>query len=66
MLQDPDGCSDLQVKENLELCRSMLRLTDDQRTLRTKIAELEDTVTSLNQQLLQAQEVSSSTVSGKN
>ncbi|XP_063868536.1 A-kinase anchor protein 9-like isoform X2 [Scylla paramamosain] len=51
-----DGCSDLQIKANLELCRSMLQLTDDQRALRARIAELEDTVTSLNQQLLQAQE----------
>lgn len=44
----------------------MLQLTDDQRALRARIAELEDTVTSLNQQLLQAQEVSVSSFSGDN
>lgn len=48
----------MQLKQNLELSKSVLRLTDDQRAMRTQIAELEDTVTSLNQQLLNAQEVS--------
>lgn len=47
----------MQLKQNLELSKSVLRLTDDQRAMRTQIAELEDTITSLNQQLLNAQEV---------
>lgn len=66
MLQNAEGCTDLQLKENFELCRSMLRLTDDQRAMRAQIAELEDTVTSLTQQLLQAQAVSWFTESEKN
>lgn len=52
---NPDGCTDQQLKKNLELCKSLLKLTDDQRALRSQIAELEDTVASLTQQLLQAQ-----------
>ncbi|XP_050701004.1 A-kinase anchor protein 9-like isoform X3 [Eriocheir sinensis] len=56
-----DKCAEMQLKQNLELSKSVLRLTDDQRGMRTQIAELEDTITSLNQQLLSAQEVGAKT-----
>lgn len=57
-MQNFDECAEVQFKQNLELCKSYLRLTDDQRTLRARIAELEDTIASLTQQLCSSQSVS--------
>ncbi|XP_045593928.1 A-kinase anchor protein 9 isoform X3 [Procambarus clarkii] len=49
-----DEYFELQLKENLELCKSVLRLTDDRQSMRQKIHSLENTVTDLTGQLAEA------------
>ncbi|XP_069957077.1 A-kinase anchor protein 9 isoform X3 [Cherax quadricarinatus] len=46
-----DDYFELQLEENLELCKSVLRLTDDRQFTRKKIVELENTVADLTRQL---------------
>ncbi|XP_071544904.1 uncharacterized protein [Panulirus ornatus] len=49
-----DEYFELQLKENLELCKSVLRLTDDRQLTRKKIINLENTITNLTEQLVEA------------
>lgn len=59
LLQNLDEYFELQLKENLELCKSVLRLTDDRQLTRKKIINLENTITNLTEQLVEAKSVSS-------
>ncbi|XP_042875039.1 A-kinase anchor protein 9-like isoform X4 [Penaeus japonicus] len=45
---------ELQLKENVELCKSVLRLTDNRHSARLKIVSLEATITDLTEQLIKA------------
>ncbi|XP_042218573.1 A-kinase anchor protein 9-like isoform X3 [Homarus americanus] len=57
-----DEYFELQLKENLELCKSVLRLTDDRQAMRQKIDTLENTVTDLTEQLIKTKAAASNHV----
>ncbi|XP_069996231.1 A-kinase anchor protein 9 isoform X5 [Penaeus vannamei] len=51
---------ELQLKENVELCKSVLRLTDNRHAARLKIVSLEATITDLTEQLVKAKTAANS------
>lgn len=59
ILQNLNEYFELQLKENVELCKSVLRLTDNRHAARLKIVSLEATITDLTEQLVKAKTVSS-------
>ncbi|XP_063585135.1 A-kinase anchor protein 9-like isoform X2 [Penaeus indicus] len=51
---------ELQLKENVELCKSVLRLTDNRHAARLKIVSLEAIITDLTEQLVKAKAAANS------
>ncbi|KAK7066218.1 hypothetical protein SK128_023064 [Halocaridina rubra] len=57
---------ELQVKENFELCKSVLRNIDERRDLREKVSTLEDNVADLTQKLVRENSVHGETLTQVN